>query len=183
MKTFEGSIAGVIGLAMWAAQAPPPPSPVVSDFQKRVADYLQVRKSAASAVSSLKATGSPEKIQEHEQDLAISIRAARPDAAQGNIFAPAIAAAFRRIIREAWSAPGANRIRKSVTDSQPSPLPVLVVNGAYPRQDPVQSMPPSLLKRLPPLPRELEYRIVGRTLILRDIDANLIVDYLNEALP
>jgi hypothetical protein len=183
MKTLEGFVVGVIGCAMWAAQATPQPSPVIPDFQKRVANYLQVRKSAASAVSTLRATGSPEKIQAHEHDLAISIRAARPDAAQGDIFTPGIAADFHRIIQEAWTAPGANRIKKSVTDSQPSPLPVLMVNGAYPKEDPVQSMPPSLLQRLPPLPRELEYRIVGRTLILRDIDANLIVDYLNEALP
>jgi len=179
----KGLTAGVIGFAMWTAQAAPRSAPVLPEFQKRVADYLKVRKGAASAVSTLKATESPEKIQEHEQDLAISIRAARPGAAQGNIFTPSIAADFRRVIQQAWSAPGANRIKKSVKDSQPSPLPVLVVNGAYPRQDPVQSMPPSLLKCLPPLPRELEYRIVGRTLILRDIDANLIVDYMNEALP
>lgn len=173
----------VIGVTMWTAQAAPRSAPVMPHFQKRVADYLKVRKSAASAVSTLKATESPEKIQDHEQDLASSIRAARPDAAPGNIFTPAIAADFRRIVQQAWSAPGASRIKKSVRDTQPSPLPVLVVNGAYPRQDPVQSMPPSLLKCLPPLPRELEYRIVGRSLILRDIDANLIVDYMNEALP
>jgi hypothetical protein len=57
------------------------------------------------------------------------------------------------------------------------------VNAAYPKDQPVQSMPPSLLKELPQLPRELEYRVVGRTLILRDTEANLIVDYVKEALP
>ena len=35
----------------------------------------------------------------------------------------------------------------------------------------------SLLARFPKLPEELEYRFVGRTLILLDITANLIVDY------
>jgi hypothetical protein len=186
MKTLEklspSLIGGLIGVSMWAAQVPPV-SPAIAEFQKRVADYLKVRKSVASAVPTLKASGSPEKIEQHERDLAISLRAARLTAAQGNIFTPDIAAEFRRIIRAAWSAPGADRMKKSVTDSQPSPLPGVAVNGAYPAADPVQSMPPSLLKRLPALPRELEYRAVGRTLILRDIEANLIVDYLNGALP
>ena len=41
-------------------------------------------------------------------------------------------------------------------------------------------MPPSLLLNLPKLPKELEYRFVGRELILRDIAANLIVDVIPE---
>jgi hypothetical protein len=36
---------------------------------------------------------------------------------------------------------------------------------------------------LPPVPKELEYRLVGRSLVLRDRDAALVVDYLPEALP
>jgi hypothetical protein len=39
-------------------------------------------------------------------------------------------------------------------------------------------MPPSLLLNLPELPKELEYRFVGRELVLRDSAANLIVDVL-----
>jgi hypothetical protein len=183
MIALEKFTAGLIGLSMWAAQVHPPASPDIGDFQKRVANYLKVRKSAASPVPALKATDSPEKIRDHERDLALSIRARRPGAAQGDIFTTAIAAEFRRIMKAALSGPGADRIKKSMSDSQPSPLPQIAVDAAYPSDAPVQSMPPSLLRQLPALPRELEYRAVGRTLILRDIEANLIVDYLNEALP
>jgi hypothetical protein len=35
---------------------------------------------------------------------------------------------------------------------------------------------------LPPLPAELEYRVVGHSLILRDIEANLIVDFIVNAI-
>jgi len=177
---FEVLIAGL----MWAAQAPPAATPPeIAEFQKRVADYLKIRKDAASTVDTLRATNSPEKIQGHQRDLAISIRAARPDAAQGNIFTPATATEFRRLIQAAVSAGGSDRVKKGLRDTQPSPLPPIAVNATYPVQDPVQSMPPSLLKQLPPLPKELEYRAVGHTLILRDVDANLIVDYMNEAIP
>ena len=44
-------------------------------------------------------------------------------------------------------------------------------------------MPPSLLLRLPKLPKELEYRFVGRTLVLVDRGGNVILDYIKEAVP
>jgi hypothetical protein len=176
--------AAFVALSMWAAQVPPPAvSPGAGDFQKQIANYMRVRKSAVSTVGGLKTSTSPEAIHQHERDHALNIRAARPDAAQGNIFTPSIAADFRRMIRGALSAPGADRVKKSVHDGEPSPLAPVAVDAIYPADYPVQSMPPSLLKQLPPLPRELEYRVVGHTLILRDIEANLIVDYIDEALP
>jgi hypothetical protein len=36
---------------------------------------------------------------------------------------------------------------------------------------------------LPPVPPEVEYRVVGHALILRDIDANLIVDSVWNVIP
>ena len=41
----------------------------------------------------------------------------------------------------------------------------------------------ALLRKLPDLPPELEYRLVGRSLILRDVKANLIVDILRDVVP
>ena len=38
-------------------------------------------------------------------------------------------------------------------------------------------------QRLPPLPDGIEYRFMGRELILRDTNANLIVDFIHEAGP
>ena len=43
------------------------------------------------------------------------------------------------------------------------------------------TMPPSLLAVLPTLPKELEYRIIGKYLILRDVDAALILDVIPDA--
>jgi hypothetical protein len=42
-------------------------------------------------------------------------------------------------------------------------------------------MPPSVLLRLPKLPKGLEYRFVGKHLILYDMKANLIVDIFRNA--
>ena len=53
----------------------------------------------------------------------------------------------------------------------------------YPDGTPLSAVPPGLLRKLPVLPPELDYRFVGRDLILRDVDANIIVDYVLEAAP
>jgi hypothetical protein len=63
-----------------------------------------------------------------------------------------------------------------------APLPVnLAVNTAYPETASLSTMPPSLLLALPALPKTLEFRFVGRSLILRDAQANLIVDVIQNA--
>ena len=59
----------------------------------------------------------------------------------------------------------------------------LQVNQSFPENVPLQSMPPTLLMNLPGLPKGLEYRLLGRELVLRDVDANLVVDYVANALP
>jgi hypothetical protein len=53
----------------------------------------------------------------------------------------------------------------------------LHVNATYPVKVPLQSTPPTLLLDLSQLPSEVEYRIVGRDLVLRDVGANLVVDF------
>ena len=42
---------------------------------------------------------------------------------------------------------------------------------------------PSMLAGLPELPGELEYRFLGRDLLIIDVLANLVVDVLHDALP
>ena len=59
----------------------------------------------------------------------------------------------------------------------------LRVNDTYPDTLPATTVPPALLLTLPQLPKEVAYRIVGRELVLQDVEANLIVDFVHEALP
>ena len=59
----------------------------------------------------------------------------------------------------------------------------LQINESYPEKVPLQSTPPTLLMNLPELTKGFEYRILGRELVLRDSDANIIVDYVPNALP
>jgi hypothetical protein len=52
------------------------------------------------------------------------------------------------------------------------------VNMTYPPEWPLQTFPPTLLFQLPQLPEELEYRFVDNALILRDTEANIVVDFM-----
>jgi hypothetical protein len=53
----------------------------------------------------------------------------------------------------------------------------------FPAANEMATMPPSLLRALPPLPVELEYRLVGEHLVLRDVKAAMILDYIPNAVP
>jgi len=156
---------------------------ILKDFDRRVADYVKLHKTVRAEVHGLKPTKSPEAIEHYERSLAHGIRAARHGSLQGNIFTPQIAAEFGRLIGLTMHGPEAGAIRASLRHAEPLAPRAIRVNGTYPHATPLQSTPPSLLLNLPPLPAELEYRIVGHTLILRDIEANLIVDFILNAIP
>ena len=65
----------------------------------------------------------------------------------------------------------------------PKPTFRIRINTPYPSELPLSTVPYPLLSVLPPLPAELEYRIVGPDLVLLDIDAQMVVDVLRNAVP
>src|SRR5580658_8756952 len=149
---------------------------IVQDFQKRVAAYLQLRKTIESNLPRLKATPSEEKISHHEIQLRHAVREARKKARPGDIFTPEISAEIRRLIGIAMH-PDGPEIRQSLRSAEPVQLH-LAINEKYPDGVPLQTTPPSLLENLPALPPEIEYRITGQDLVLLDTKADLIVDII-----
>jgi hypothetical protein len=161
--------------------AKPDDGQIVKDFEAGVSHYLEERKQRAG--TSPRPTSSPEKLEQARQSVAQKSKVVRDDAKQGDIFAPDIADYFRRQIAITLRGPQGSRIRSSLRHSEPvHPLP-LHVNQSYPHGLPLQSTPPSLLLNFPSLPKELQYRIVGRTLVLLDITPKLIVDFIPDAMP
>jgi hypothetical protein len=70
--------------------------------------------------------------------------------------------------------------KEILKDDAPLSVP-LKVNAPYPEGKALPTVPASLLMNLPKLPTELDYRIVGKHLILRDTGADLIVDFMLNA--
>jgi hypothetical protein len=165
-----------------SAQKVNPDAQLVEDFENRVKDYVKLRKQLEAGLPALKPTVSEAAIAHHERELAERIRAARRSAVQGNIFTPEIAAEFRRLIGIAMQGQDASHIHQSLQHAEPVRVR-LRVNEIYPAGVPLQSTPPTLLLNLPVLPPELDYRVVGNNLALRDAKANLIVDFIPNAIP
>lgn len=156
-------------------------SAVIAGFQKRVASYMKLHNAAARQLPSLKSKASSGEITRYQHALASRIVASRPHAVQGEIFTPPIAAEFRRLVRTAMTGPRAHRIRSSLQRGAPAKSKI-EINHPYPAMAPVETTPPSLLLNLPKLPAELEYRVVQHDLVLHDVKANLVVDYVPGAI-
>ena len=171
----------VVGSAVHALAGTPAvnaDSAIIQDFQKRVDDYLQLRKKAEAALPAQKATASPAKITHQQNELARAIRRGRANAKQGDIFTPPIAMEIRRLLTMAMGTADAPAVRQSLQSAEPVQLH-LNVGETYPDRLPLQSTPPTLLANLPKLPPEIEYRITGQDLVLLDTKANLIVDVIH----
>ena len=108
---------------------------------------------------------------------------ARAGARQGDLLTPEVADHFEKIIRAAFRGKNGRNMRRTIREPVPARTVTLRVNDAYPEDIPTTTMPPTLLSRLPELPRELAYRIIGRALVLVDIRSNVIVDFIPDAIP
>jgi hypothetical protein len=162
-----------------------PDAGLVAAFTEKVQAYDKLRKDLAKDSPPLKETNNPAEIANAEKALAAKIRVARAAAKPGDIFTPATAAMFRRLIRPPMvTGTDAKENKAIVKEDAPTPGEVpFKINGEYPKEAPQSTVPPDVLKALPPLPEELQYRIVGKHLILLCVHGNLIVDYMLNAIP
>ena len=160
-----------------------PDAQVLQDFTKRIDAYMDVHKRLEKKGPPLKTTDDPAKIKASQDALATAIRAERKTAKQGEIFTPEIAALLRRLMYPETKGPQGAETKKLIKEDAPSPKTVPIkVNAVYPEGQPLPTVPPNLLAELPKLPEDLEYRVVSGHLILRDVHANVIVDYLPNAI-
>lgn len=153
----------------------------VKAFRDRADAYLTLQKKAAETVPPLKQTDDPTKLNSREVALAEAIRQLRVGAKPGDLFGADLTPHIRKVISKDWA-------QRSVADraglSEDIPRnSVTEVNATYPPALPLGTFPASLLAALPPLPEQLEYRFVGRHLILRDVNANLVVDIMLNVIP
>jgi hypothetical protein len=184
-----------------ATQASPPPraprrpAPAVGleraeadELLARVEEYLDHRREAREELPKLKDKAEPEDVTAYAKTLSDNIRARRRGAKQGDVFTPKVARGLRRLFARGLAATTRDR-EVVLTEGNPTgdeerlQAPSVVVNGQYIPAAPLSTIPPTLLLALPTLPEQVEYRFVGRSLILRDAVANLIIDFLPEAVP
>ena len=164
-----------------AAQAVVSADPAtLEDFTRRLDAYVDVQRRLAKDSPTLKETNNPGDITAAQDSLAAKIRAARHDARRGDIFTPEVTTLFRRLMYPELTGPEGRETKANISDEEAKVR--LAVNARYPATEPLQTLPPNILANLPQLPEDMEYRVVGRALVLRDVDANIIVDFIPNAI-
>ena len=159
-----------------------PDAALAVEFAKRVEAYLAIHKKAVDGLPKLSKESTPQEIDEHQRALARAIQLLRPRAKAGDIFTKDIRAYLRRQLAAVFAGPDGRKLRSSIMDENPGPIRVSA-NGRYPDTVPLATMPPQVLAALPALPDEVEFRFIADRLILLDVPAHLIVDYIEDALP
>ncbi len=155
---------------------------LVVGFRERVKDYTKLRESIEAKMPKLPKESTPEQIVAHKTELERRVREARPVAKRGQMFTPQVAAYIRRLIKSEFRGAELKELRASVMEADTKGVP-LRVNFVYPESKELVEMPPTLLLKLPQLPKQVRYRFVNRHMLIVDRENGLIVDYMLNALP
>ena len=143
----------------------------VADFTIRVQAYSDLRAGLERSLPALRVTPDSKELLDREHALADRIREARARAKQGDIFSPSVSAAFKEKLQGQRNPATC----AALADDNPGALEIRL-NGTYPEHKPMSTMPADVLAVLPRLPDDIEYRFLGRDLILVDVRARLVVD-------
>jgi hypothetical protein len=155
---------------------------LLSNYQKSVKQYVALRESIRKKLPPLSKDSTPEQIAAYQKQFVDALMVERSYAKQGYIFTPSVADYIRAIIKTEFKGTDRVQLRETVLDADTKGVP-LRVNYPYPETKELAQIPPTLLLKLPQLPKEVKYRFVQRNLLLVDTDNGLIVDYMMNALP
>jgi hypothetical protein len=149
-------------------------------FTARLNEYVALKKKLEAGLPKPQPSDRPTAVEQQRTGLAERIQDARKGAKQGDLFGDT-QPIFKQIIVKDASNRG-TRDAYAAMQEVPAQSPP-AVNTPYPQKAPLATVPPLILVNLPRLPDGLEYRFMGRDLILRDQPSNLIIDFVPGAVP
>jgi len=188
--TIAAWLAVTCGPNLPPTTVPPPPAPELAPFAAALKDYVDktqpYRRQAAQTaerVPDKTNSGAERSLRTRQTGLADALKnELRPGAKQGELFGTQPAESIHRAVDEAFAGLRRDLLTDALAEqnesgkAEPKPVTINEFTDA-PR------VPPLLLESLPPLPKQLQYAFAGRTLVLRDADAQVVVDYLPDVLP
>jgi hypothetical protein len=151
------------------------------EFHDRVEAYEKLHKEAEKSLPKLKKKNRAEAIAVRQEALVNKIRELRSNARQGDIFTPSATEAITRTIKALFAGPEAREVRRTIQAGEPLKGFEVQINQRYPDDMPFTTVPPTLLRKLPELPEEVAYRILGPSLLIIDRKADMIVDFIPNA--
>jgi len=153
-----------------------------SAFDRNVKDYLKQRKAVAKKLPKLSKEAKPEEIESYQTSFVAGLQAMRAGTKAGYIFKPQFTEYVRNTIKTEFPPRDKAEIKQTILEAETKGVP-LKINYPYPESKELTQIPPTLLLKLPTLPKEVKFRFVGRHLLLVDTDNGIIVDYTLNALP
>ena len=157
---------------------------VFAGFRLNVLDYWALKGRLAAALPPRTKASSFEEFVQINDRLRQALRHARRDVESGNMFVDESRPAFRDLIAFTLTEHGINvsDLLEDMKLDRPVNAPPVRMNEPFPWERGF-IMVPCLLEALPSLPRDLQYKLDDRALVLVDVDVNLVLDVLQDALP
>ncbi len=202
--------AGVLALAACSRDRTPPPPPATSaspasapatervvgplspedaqalaTMNDRLREYVDLHVKLEQSLPRVPTDATPKQIDASQRAFEKLMRETRRTAKPGDLFTAEARPVIKRLLATVFGGPEGKQLKASIMDENPvDPIALkLTVNGRYPDSVPLTSIPPMVLQTLPKLSEDLEYRFIGDWLILLDVHAHVIADYIDDALP
>lgn len=188
---ISAALAASCGPYLPPTTVPPAVDPALDPFKRALQTYVDqtqpYRKQAAQAGEQVPGKSTPTdgaeaSVRVRQNALADALKMKiRPMAKQGELFGSA-AGIIRERVTQIFDGPRHDLLMDALAEQQDE-------GSKAPQQfalnDHVDAprVPPVLADELPPLPKQLEYDFLGRTLLLRDVDADVVVDFLPDTMP
>jgi hypothetical protein len=160
-----------------------PDAAALSQFEDAIAKYVALRESLlAEKITGPVPNSTAPELNRASDALAAAIQRARQNARPGDIFVSPVTPVLKQRIVDVVRSENLGPVLAGIDDELKGPI-TPTIHLRFPMAAPMATMPPSLLAALPPLPKSLEYRIVGQYLVLRDVEAALIIDFIPAVVP
>jgi hypothetical protein len=153
----------------------------LAEFQANLHAYLELRESLAKKLKPLSPTANSAELATRQDALAAALKQARQGVKRGNLIPALAAKQIEQTIADDFKRRQAAATRAVFGEVPTGVRPV--INQVFPDDAALATMPPLLLKNLPVLPDNLQYRLLQRDLVILDGDTRLIIDYIPNVLP
>ena len=160
----------------------PADAAALATMNDRLKEYVALHSRLEATLPKLPKDATPEQIDSNQRQLEQLVRKARSAAKRGDLFTPEAQPVIVRLLATVFGGAEGRQLKDSIMDENPVDVTV-AVNARYPDTVPVSTVPPQVLQTLPKLDEDMEYRFIGNNLIVLDVHAHLIADFISDALP
>jgi len=163
----------------------PADAQALATMNDRLKEYVDLHVKLEQLLPTLPKDATPEQIDKNQRAFEKLVREARATAKPGDIFTPEARPVIQRLLASVFGGPDGKQLKAAIMDeNQAAPSKVkLAVNGRYPDTVPLATVPPQVLQTLPKLTEDLEYRFIGDSLIILDVRAHVIADFIEDIVP